>query len=126
MNNYQFFSASELSCKCNECDGDMNDQFMTKLIALRESCDFPFHITSAYRCDSHNVNIGGVKGSSHTKGRAVDIAVKGAKAFQLVSKASVFGMTGIGVKQSGHGRFIHLDNMDVEFNYNRPAIFSYK
>jgi hypothetical protein len=36
----------------------MNDDFMQKLIALREHLAFPFIVSSAYRCPSHNEKVG--------------------------------------------------------------------
>ena len=53
----------------------MNKEFLFKLDEARMMAGTPFKITSGYRTEAHNKKVGGVKGSSHTKGCAVDIAV---------------------------------------------------
>ena len=88
----------------------MSSDFMSKLTALREKCNFPFIITSAFRCEKHNEKIGGATKSAHIYGRAVDISVKHKDAMIILTHATKYGMTGIGVSQKGNGRFIHLDD----------------
>ena len=96
---------------------------MNKLVALRDFLGFPFKISSAYRCERHNKDVGGKSGSAHLQGRAVDIVLYGDKAFKVVTEAGNYGFTGIGVNQSGihNKRFIHIDDLDE----NRPWIWSY-
>ena len=53
--------------------GKMNKEFLFKLDEARMLAGTPFKITSGYRTEAHNKKVGGVKGSSHTKGCAVDI-----------------------------------------------------
>ena len=120
--NYPYFSEDELRCRCGCGRADMDDDFMAKLIALREECDFPFIINSGYRCQKHDRAVGGA--GNHTQGRAVDIRVSGHRAFALLSMAAAMGMTGIGVKQTGphKQRFIHLDDLDSSI---RPWVWSY-
>jgi len=36
------------------------------------------------------------------------------------------GITGLGVKQHGDSRFIHLDTLDSEPHRPRPTVWSYK
>jgi uncharacterized protein YcbK (DUF882 family) len=55
----------------------------------------------------------------HSQGRAVDVLVTGSDAYTLVKLALAHGFGGIGVQQTGDGRFIHLDNREV------PSIWSY-
>lgn len=119
---YVFFSNHELSCR--HCGlNHMNDAFMQKLVRMRTELDFPFPLSSAYRCPTYNntVSSTGFNGP-HTTGRAVDIMVSGKQAFDIVSRAAEFGFTGIGVKQKGANRFIHLDDLDIDL---RPWIWSY-
>lgn len=111
---YEYFSESELACKCGECETKMDSVFMRNLIELREHCGFPFVITSAYRCENHNEDVGGYPSSYHTQGRAVDIHVYGDDASKLLSLARRYGFKGVGVSAKGDfsGRFIHLDNRE--------------
>jgi len=119
----KYFSIQELQCPC--CGrSNMQSSFLEKLDALREDCNFPFVISSAYRCEEHNKAVGGKSGSAHMQGRAVDIVCYGSRAFDVVRKAAKHGMTGIGVEQSGphEKRFIHIDDTDGE---TRPWCWSY-
>lgn len=44
---------------------------------LREFINKPITINSWYRTPEYNASVGGVKGSQHTKGEAVDFVVRG-------------------------------------------------
>jgi zinc D-Ala-D-Ala carboxypeptidase len=59
--------------------------------------------------------------AAHSTGRAVDIAVR------LLQLALQEGFTGIGIQQTGEGRFLHLDDIqpEDEFHVPRPWIWSY-
>ena len=92
-----YFSEKELACKCDGCETKMDSEFMERLIELREHCGFPFKLTSAYRCDKHNTDVGGYPGSYHVKGRAVDIQVYGENASKLLSLVRREGFRGIGI-----------------------------
>lgn len=123
---WKFFSDNELKCKgTNEIH--MDEEFMEKLVAIRDKLNLPMTITSGYRSKEHNKSIGGAKNSPHLHGKAVDIACYGEKAYQIVQLALEEGFTGIGVKQKGtHGaRFIHIDTMEVGPLVPRPWIWSY-
>lgn len=71
------FSASELECKCNS--NLCAYVFISKRVILRlEESRInlggkPLRISSGFRCQSHNNNVGGVNNSYHTIGHAVDI-----------------------------------------------------
>lgn len=120
---WEYFSLKELSCPC--CGKmEMNPEFMEKLVLLRKECNFPFKITSAYRCEAHNRAIHGKSGSSHLTGNAVDIQVYGNRAYDIITKAGSYGMAGIGVSQNGEHqkRFIHLDDAEGD---TRPWLWSY-
>jgi hypothetical protein len=69
-----------------------------------------FNITSAYRNKAYNKVCGGVDGSPHTKGKAMDIAfdVRNREAtIKFIKIASSLGIQGIGIYEN-HG-FIHVD-----------------
>jgi zinc D-Ala-D-Ala carboxypeptidase len=124
---WEYFTHDELKCKCGCEDAPMRDDFMNMLIAIREEFDRPIIITSAFRCVTHNNNIGGAKDSPHLHGKAVDVGVSYEDAYDLLGIALQHGMTGIGVKQKGlaSGRFIHLDNMMSAKGRPRPTVWSY-
>ena len=128
MTEWDFFPEEELKCKCGCGSAFMDANFMRKLITLREAASFAFPLTSAYRCPIHNhsVSVTGMDGP-HTTGRAVDINVYGGQAYWLISNAGRFGMSGIGVKQTGDyaRRIIHLDDLENERRQPRPWVWSY-
>lgn len=103
----------------------MSPDFMAKLVALRVFLDFPFPLSSAFRCPEHNnrVSSTGFDGP-HTTGRSVDIAVSGNQAYEILANAPRFGFTGIGVHQRGGNRFIHLDDLQAP-DFPRPWVWSY-
>ena len=125
---YDYFSDDELRCKCGCGKALMDEDFMRKLVSLRELAGFSFNLTSAYRCPMHNENVSHTgRDGPHTTGRAVDIALWGGQANWLIAHAGMHGMTGIGVKQKGHysSRFIHVDDLPNEPNQPRPWVWSY-
>jgi uncharacterized protein YcbK (DUF882 family) len=105
---------------------EMSEEFMQKIVALREKLNFPFIVNSAYRCPSHNqaVSESGLSGA-HTTGKAIDIAASGIQAYHLVDEALLSDITGVGVNQKGRGRFIHLDDCSPKDGLPRPMIWSY-
>jgi len=108
--------------KCSHCGvSKMDKGFIDKLNILRESYGKPLRVTSGYRCPAHPVEAKKESSGAHTTGKAVDLAVQGADAYQLLNIALKMGFKGVGIQQKGTGRFIHLDDWDV----NRPTIWSY-
>jgi len=116
MSDWPFFS---------EVDERMDPDFMARLTELRIEANFPFPVTSSYRDSEHNRRVGGSPNSAHLLGRAVDIRVSGERAFKLLNLAPRFGFTGIGVKQKGSKRFIHLDDCEDSPERPRPRVWSY-
>lgn len=85
----------------------MKQSTLDLLDRCRELAGIPFVITSGYRSRAHNARVGGVYGSSHTKGYAVDIRCRNSKdRFKIINAALQVGFTRIGVSD----RFLHLDN----------------
>ena len=126
---YKYFKTSELTCSHCGADG-MDEGFMHKIDALREELNFPFKISSAYRCPKHPVEASKASPGAHTEGRAIDIRVYGSNALKLVEAGIRRGMAGIGISQKGSValRFIHLDDLPLTEdggNRPRPWIWSY-
>lgn len=118
-NNYPNFSANELRCK-ETGEIAMDVDFMDRLQALRTEFGKRMPITSGYRSAKHSVERNKAKPGTHTQGKAVDVAVMGEDALELVRLALSYGFTGIGISQkAGGARFVHLDTAP------RKAIWSY-
>ena len=130
------FTFAEMACKCGAC-GDqgarplkgagcaaMDGRFMEWLQRIRRLVEFPFIVTSGYRCEDYNKRIRG--GPAHPMGLAVDLGVFGADAHKLVTAALSGGAQGVGVSQRGplRDRFIHLDLLRFQ-GFPRPRIWSY-
>lgn len=99
-----YFTDSEMSCRCCGKDG-MDPEFMDRLNAARAYADFPFLVTSGYRCEKHNRIVKSTS-DNHVLGRAADILCVGhEKRYDMINAMMRAGMLGIGC---GMG-FIHCD-----------------
>lgn len=130
MAKFQYFAPSELECRCG-CglgEDDMDALFMRRIVELRKKCDFPFVVTSAVRCPEHNQKVSstGLQGP-HVSGHAIDVALYGERAFKVMGLASQYGMTGVGVHQTGPRgqRFLHLDDLPNAQGQPREWAWSY-
>ena len=82
------FRPREFYCKCGNCLGFPPNKAVTRHLAwvlqqIRDLVNVPIKITSAYRCEQHNKNVGGSTHSQHKLGSAADLQAKGLKAQQL-------------------------------------------
>ena len=85
----------------------MDSCFLEMLDKARDYAGIAFSINSGYRTKAHNLKVGGVNSSSHTRGLAVDIACNESRArFIIVSALKDAGFTRIGISNS----FIHVDS----------------
>jgi len=68
------FNLKEFQCPC--CGRVMlDDLILTFVSEVRGRYGKPVIITSGYRCETHNLYIGGAEDSKHLVGEAVDLAV---------------------------------------------------
>lgn len=82
IKDFKNFKLSEIKCKCGGkyCNGypvGFSYELLDQLQKVRNHFKKPVMITSAIRCTKHNANVGGIKNSKHTQGKAVDFYVKG-------------------------------------------------
>jgi uncharacterized protein YcbK (DUF882 family) len=118
------FTLEEFACKhCGE--NNIEPELIDKLQLLRTELGFPFRITSGYRCAEHPIEKNKTAPGTHALGLAADIALSGQQALQVISKATDYGFTGIGINQKGNGRFIHLDISKDSQGRPRPHVWSY-
>ena len=124
--NFRYFQLGEFACQCG-CDQNLIDhQFVTELDDLRHRLGFALLITSGYRCPDYNAKVSSTgRAGPHTTGRAADLGVDRTRAYEVVQTALLMQFTGIGVKQHGSSRFIHLDNLPNGPGQPRPTVWSY-
>jgi uncharacterized protein YcbK (DUF882 family) len=112
----RFFDKSEFNCQYTG-ENKMTPEFLEKLDRLRETCGFPFVITSGYRSPDHPIEAAKDSPGTHSQGIAADIAVtSAARRHTLINYAFQQGFTGIGVDS----KFIHLDIRDTV-----PVLWTY-
>ena len=111
------FDNEEIMCKCGCKLTGIDPNLMINLQAFRNMISMSvgyavrFIITSGVRCAEHNKNVGGVKGSQHTKGNAVDLWSPDVDLEQLYSYACMSNLFTTIILYSKTG-FVHVDNRD--------------
>ena len=105
MKEFKYFRLSDFDCQ-ETGENEMDLDFIMDLDELRESCGFPFIITSGYRSNSHSLEVKKEKPGMHAHGIAADIQVKnGSERMLIVWKAIEMGFNGIGVAKT----CVHVD-----------------
>jgi len=93
----------------------MSKELLEILDEVREDYGKPMHITSGYRTEAHNKEVGGKKNSSHLKGLACDVACTTSRdRFELIRLFLEYGITRIGIADT----FIHIDIDDEDKSPN--------
>ena len=111
-----YFNKAEFDCKHTGENG-MEQSFLDKIDALRESCGFPFVITSGYRSPDHPIEAVKEIPGTHAQGIAADIKItNSAQRYTIIREALAHGFTGLGVA----GDFIHVDTRGTV-----PVIWTY-
>lgn len=101
-----YFNKSEFACKCGCGLDNINSMLVEELNIARAIADTPFVITSGCRCEMHNKNVGGLAGSAHTKGLAVDIRTNDSRErFKILQALMLCKFERIGINR----HFIHVD-----------------
>jgi zinc D-Ala-D-Ala carboxypeptidase len=112
------FTRNEFCCKCG-CGGcDVHPQLVAALDLARTKAGVAFKVTSGFRCQKHNKNVGAKPTSSHTLGLAVDIEYKNGSLGIHILKALVPLFDRIGVGKN----FIHVD---IDPDKPSPVLWTY-
>lgn len=119
MNKLKYFSEKEFVCNGENCFDKMSKDLLKKLDLAREFSNTSFRITSSWRSESHNLDVGGSPNSSHLKGLAIDIyCVDSVKRFHILDGLILAGFTRIGIADD----FIHAD---VDESKPQDVIWTY-
>lgn len=108
----QNFSSTEFDCHGKNCCSTtkIDPKLVEYLQQIRKHFGKPVTVTSAYRCEIHNKNIGGATKSYHMRGQAADIVVSGVSSREVAKYAESIGILGIGLYETQNdGYFTHID-----------------
>ena len=106
------FKSTEFDCHGSGCCSEtlIDEQLVEYLQDIRDHFGKPVTVSSAYRCATHNKNVGGATGSRHMKGQAADIYINGVKPAEIAKYAESIGILGIGLYETDKdGHFVHID-----------------
>lgn len=102
----EHFSIKEFTCKCGCGQYKYDPVLLAKMECLRAAIgNRPILVSSGYRCEKHNKNVGGAKNSYHMKGKACDIRVNGNMAELQKMADRIFSNGGVGIYKT----FVHVD-----------------
>lgn len=110
------FSKKELACPhCGELKLDA--RLVPALEELRALSGASIAVHDGYRCEAHNLAVGGVPHSEHPNGKAADIVIEGKSLKEMYALAQqVSAFKGIGLYD---GNFIHVDVRDTPARWAR-------
>lgn len=106
------FKSTEFDCHGSGCCAEtvIDEKLVGYLQKIRDHFGKPVNVSSAYRCPTHNKNVGGATGSCHAKGKAADIYINGVAPSEIAKYAESIGILGIGLYETAtDGYFVHVD-----------------
>jgi hypothetical protein len=105
------FTRGEFACKCGGiCDGfpaEPEEKLVRIADGIREHFAAPAIVTSGVRCSMHNANVGGVVGSRHLLGKAMDFRIVGKSAGEILSYVNQ--LVGIRYAYAIDAQHVHID-----------------
>ena len=103
----EHFSRWEFACGCGCGDDGVSADLIEGLESTREVVKRPIRVTSGRRCEAHNTQVSGSKGSQHMLGRAADVTIDGVRPKAVAWIAETLGCFS-GIKAYAGG-WTHLD-----------------
>jgi zinc D-Ala-D-Ala carboxypeptidase len=125
----KYFKISEFDCNCRSLScskNKMNPNFLIKMDSARIQAKTPFRITSGFRCQSkqkelYMKGISSKKRSSHEKGIAADILVRGSATRSRIIRGLILaGFTRMGMGKN----WVHVDD-DRDKTMNRVWVYKW-
>ena len=108
----KYFTKDEFKCKCGGkyCNG-FPVEIEMKLVRIadevREHFGKKMIVSSGVRCENHNAKVGGVSGSRHKYGKAMDFCVSGIPSSIVLPY--VQSKTGVNYAYAIDGSYVHMD-----------------
>ncbi|ANS04921.1 peptidase M15 [uncultured Mediterranean phage] len=113
------FKEEEFNCCGKPCFDKMDKHFVEMLDKARSYTTQAFVITSSWRSEEHNRNVGGSASSSHLTGLAVDISAPTSSAkYEIIKALLLAGFTRLGCGAN----FVHCD---ADYNKPQNVIWTY-
>mgnify|MGYP002623785122 CR=1 FL=1 len=118
------FKVSEFACKC--CGANKIEQkLMDMCQVIRDKMGIPLYVSSGYRCVKHNGEVGGVKGSYHTKGLAADLSCS-QKALNIFLAVHELYITGQLPELSYCTLYLSKNFVHIDYGNKRMSVFEVK
>lgn len=114
-----YFKLEEFQCKCGKCPvRPVDPVLLNRLEGLRSKYGKAIYITSGWRCEPYNTQVGGAPDSAHLDGQAADLFCTSSRdRYNLLSNAiGLFHRIGIGTT------FVHVD---VSTSHQQELIWLY-
>lgn len=110
-NGIKHFAKSEFRCKCGRyCNGfpvEPEKLLIEQAEIVRVHYGAPVYVSSGVRCAQHNANVGGVEGSRHRRGKAMDFRVEGKSANTVLKYVKT--LPNIRYAYAIDGSYVHMD-----------------
>ena len=112
------FKSTEFDCHGSGCCAQtkIDDDLVKYVQKIRDHFGKSVNISSGYRCETYNKNIGGATKSRHSKGQAADIYISGVAPAEIAKYAESIGILGIGLYETDKdGHFVHIDTRTSKY-----------
>lgn len=114
----KYFKDSEFTCECG-CGLNLEKDGIKRIAdEIREHFNRPMIITSGTRCVKHNKEVGGVQGSYHTTGNAIDFVIPGVSSSEVLAYCKTIVNSGRARYTYGGttqmGQATHIDDGGLE------------
>ena len=104
----KYFTPGEFYCKCGcGCDTQVDPRLLRLADQVREHFDAPCIVSSGIRCEKHNKAVGGVAGSRHLTGKAMDFRIENINA--VTTLAYVQSLPGVRYAYAIDRNYVHMD-----------------
>lgn len=106
----KYFTRQEFACKCGKCGGfpvEPEEKLLRLADRVREHFGSPVRVSSGVRCEAHNAAVGGVAGSRHKLGKAMDFSVAGLSSTLVLPY--VQRLSGVRYAYAIDGNYVHMD-----------------
>jgi len=104
------FSRAEFACKCGSCGGfpaEPEERLVRIADGVRAHFGAAAMVSSGVRCPVRNIAVGGVANSRHLTGKAMDFAVKGRTAAEVLNYVN--RQSGIRYAYAIDQSYVHMD-----------------